>query len=66
MADAVIEARVTLANPQLWEGRIAWAEAPRSLWEGPEFSETVRRILPWIGFLAKVREAEAIRYNFRS
>ena len=38
---------VTLANPQLWEGRIAWAEAPSSLWEDPEFSETVRRILLW-------------------
>jgi hypothetical protein len=38
---------VTLANPQLREGRIAWAEAPSSLWEDPEFSETVRRNLPW-------------------
>src|SRR5215472_11795378 len=38
---------VTLANPQLREGRIAWAEAPSSLWEDPEFSETVRRTLPW-------------------
>jgi hypothetical protein len=38
---------VTLANPQLRESRIAWAEAPSSLWEDPEFSETVRRNLPW-------------------
>jgi hypothetical protein len=38
---------VTLANPQLRESRIAWAEAPSSLWEDPEFPETVRRILPW-------------------
>jgi hypothetical protein len=38
---------VTLANPQWWEGRIAWAEAPSSLWEDPEFLETVRRSLPW-------------------
>jgi predicted nucleic acid-binding protein len=38
---------VTLANPRLRERRIAWAQAPSSLWEGPEFSETARRNLPW-------------------
>ena len=38
---------VTLANLRLRKRRIAWAQAPSSLWEDPEFSETVRRNLPW-------------------
>src|SRR5262249_56543531 len=38
---------VTLANPRLRERRIAWTQAPSSLWEDPEFSETTRRNLPW-------------------
>src|SRR4030095_3592823 len=38
---------VTLANPQVRESRLAWAEAPRSLWEARACAETVRRHLPW-------------------
>jgi hypothetical protein len=46
-AEAAYLDKVTLANPQLRESRIAWAEAPSSLWEDLEVSETVRRNLPW-------------------